>query len=186
MKVLKWILIVLAVLSLLFFFVLSPYMRTQTKKHSPETTVVYTKNGMDLSVTYSSPSKKDRVIFGELVPYDAVWRTGANEPTTFSTANDIKIAGKNLPAGTYSLWTRPSRQSWSVIFNKNIPEWGVTILSGGKETTRVLEEDVVEIEIPTEQIAETVENFTIDFDQQKELYMRISWDRTRVKVPISK
>lgn len=186
MKFLKWTLITFAVLGLLFFFVISPYMKTQTKKNSPEKTVAYVKNGMDLSVTYSSPSKKDRIIFGELVPYDAVWRTGANEPTTFSTTNDIKIAGKNLPAGTYSLWTRPSRQSWSVIFNKDIPDWGVSILSGGKETNRVPEEDVVEIEIPTEQTAETIENFTIDFDMKNQLYMLISWDRTLIKVPISK
>ncbi|MGS0524607.1 DUF2911 domain-containing protein [Zobellia nedashkovskayae] len=120
------------------------------------------------------------------MPYDVVWRTGANEPTTFSTTSDIKIAGENRPAGTYSLWTRPSRQSWSVILNKNIPDWGVSILSGGKETNRVPKEDVVEIEIPTEQTAETIENFTIDFDMQNQLYMLISWDRTLIKVPISK
>ncbi|WP_289041288.1 DUF2911 domain-containing protein [uncultured Zobellia sp.] len=186
MKFTKWILIVFAIVGLLFFFVVGPYMRTQTKKHSPEKTAVYTNNGMDLSVNYSSPSKKDRIIFGELVPYDVVWRTGANEPTTFSTASDIKIDGKNLSSGVYSLWTRPGRQTWSVIFNKNIPDWGVSILSGGKETTRILEEDVIEIEIPTEQLAETVEHFTIDFDNTGQLYMRIMWDKTLVKVPISK
>ncbi|WP_276167580.1 DUF2911 domain-containing protein [Zobellia alginiliquefaciens] len=186
MKFLKWILIVFAVLGLLFYFVVSPYMRTQTKKHSPEHTVNYVKNGMDLSVNYSSPSKKNRIIFGELVPYDMVWRTGANEPTTFSTKTDIKIKGENLPAGTYSLWTRPGRQSWSVIFNKNIPTWGVSILSGGKETTRVIDKDVIEVEIPTEQTSQTVENFTIDFDMQHELFMLMSWDRTLIKVPISK
>ncbi|MBU2945176.1 DUF2911 domain-containing protein [Zobellia uliginosa] len=186
MKILKWTVIVFAILGVLFFFVISPYIKKQTKKHSPEQTVSYTKNGMDLTVNYSSPSKKNRVIFGELVPYDVVWRTGANEPTTFSTENDIKVAGENLPAGTYSLWTRPNRQSWSIIFNKYIPEWGVSILSGGKETTRIEKEDVIEIEIPTKETIETIENFTINFEMETQLFMSISWDRTLVKIPISK
>ncbi|MDB2606364.1 DUF2911 domain-containing protein [Zobellia sp.] len=186
MKFLKWILAVFVVLSLLLFFVARPYMQKQTKKHSPEKTVTYVKNGMDLSVNYSSPSKKDRIIFGELVPYDTIWRTGANEPTTFTTSTDIKIESKNLPAGTYSLWTRPNRQSWSVIFNKDVPDWGVTILSGGKETTRVPGKDVLEVEIPTEELPKTIENFTIDFDRQLHLYMRMTWDRTQVKISISK
>ena len=133
MKKLKWILLVVIALIALVMFVGMPYMKEQTKKHSPQATNTYTKNGMDLSVNYSSPSKKDRVIFGELVPYDVVWRTGANEPTTFSTGSDIKIIDKTLSAGTYSLWTKPGKESWGVIFNKEIPDWGVTILSGGKK-----------------------------------------------------
>ena len=81
MKVFKWIAIVLVAFLLLFFFIGMPYLREQTKKHSPEQNVHYTKNGFDLSVNYSSPFKKNRVIFGQLVPYDQVWRTGANEAT---------------------------------------------------------------------------------------------------------
>ena len=186
MKFLKWVLIVLAVLGLLFFFVLGPYMREQTKTHSPEKNVTYNQDGMDLIVNYSSPSKRGRVIFGELVPYDAVWRTGANEPTTFSTATAIEVADMSLPAGTYSLWTIPGRESWSVIFNKNIPDWGVTVLSGGKETTRVAEDDVVEIEVAVEEATVPIENFTIDFENKGQLYLDISWDKTIVKVPLNK
>jgi len=186
MKILKWLLIVLAVLGLAFFFVLGPYMREQTKKHSPEQTATYSQNGLNLSVNYSSPAKKGRVIFGDLVPYDVVWRTGANEPTTFTTATDIRILNKTLPAGTYSLWTKPGKESWSIIFNTDIPDWGVTILSGGKETTRASEKDVVNVDVPVEETSQTVENFTIDFTDSAQLYMDISWDHTLIKVPINK
>ncbi len=186
MKILKWLLLVLAVLGLLFYFVLGPYMREQTKKNSPEETATYNQNGLDLSVNYSSPAKKGRVIFGELVPYNVVWRTGANEPTTFTTTTDIRIGDKKLPAGTYSLWTEPGTENWSVIFNADVPDWGVTLLSRGKETTRAIEKDVIQVNVPVEEITQTVENFTIDFTDTEQLYMDISWDNTLVKVPINK
>lgn len=161
-------------------------MKEQTKKNSPQKTSVYSENGFDLSVHYSSPSKKGRVIFGELVPFDQVWRTGANEPTTFTTTSKIRIADKSLPEGTYSLWTKPGTQNWSVMFNSDIPDWGVTVLSGGKETTRVAEKDVVEIQAPVEETSKVIENFTIDFESNGQLFMIISWDRTQIKIPINK
>ncbi len=186
MKALKWILIVVAVLGLLFVFVGMPYMKKETKKHSPQKTAVYEKNGMDLSVNYSSPFKKGRVIFGELVPYGAVWRTGANEPTTFTTETDIKIIDKSLPAGTYSLWTKPDRTVWTVMLNKEVPDWGVTLTSGGRETTRDPEMDVVAIEVPVSSISPAEESFTIDFEEADQLYLTMYWDNTKVGVPISK
>ncbi len=182
MKKLKWILLVIVALIALVMFVGKPY----TKKHSPQATNTYTKNGMDLSVNYSSPSKKDRVIFGELVPYDAVWRTGANEPTTFTTGSDIKIIDKTLSAGTYSLWTKPGKDSWGVIFNKEIPGWGVTILSGGKKTTRNPEADAVDVEVPSEQTSAVQEKLNIGFEDDQQLYLTLSWDQTKIKVPINK
>ena len=186
MKVFKWIAIVLVAFLLLFFFIGMPYLREQTKKHSPEQNVHYTKNGFDLSVNYSSPFKKNRVIFGQLVPYDQVWRTGANEPTTFETRSDISIAGNALEAGKYSLWTRPGTDSWDIILNEDIPDWGVTLSSGGRETTREAEYDVLEISVPSEDLSKSVESFTIDFQEGDQLYLRIYWDKTQVKVPLSK
>jgi len=186
MKILKWLLIVIVVLAALFFTVGKPYLQEQTKKHSPEKVSTYTKNGMDLSVKYSSPSKKGRVIFGELVPYNTVWRTGANEPTTFTTGTNIKIANNELPAGTYSLWTKPNPESWTVIFNKEVPGWGVTILSGGAKTTRNPEEDVIQIEVPTEIISTPQESFLIDFEDSDQTYLTLSWDDTKLEVPIDK
>ena len=186
MKKLKWILLIIVALIALVMFVGMPYMQEQTKKNSPEETNTYNKNGMDLSVNYSSPSKKDRVIFGELVPYDVVWRTGANEPTTFTTGSDIKIIDKTLPAGTYSFWTKPGKDSWGIIFNKEVPDWGVTILSGGKKTTRNQEADVVNIEVPSEQLTTVQEKLFIGFEDGQQLYLSLSWDQTKIKVPINK
>ncbi|EAR00141.1 DUF2911 domain-containing protein [Maribacter sp. HTCC2170] len=186
MKKLKWILLVLIAIIALIMFVGWPYMKEQTKKHSPQVTNTYNKNGLDLSINYSSPSKKDRVIFGDLVPYDVVWRTGANEPTTFTTATNIKIIDKSLPAGTYSFWTKPGKESWEVMFNSEIDDWGVTILSGGKETTRNPDTDVVNIKVPSNINSNTQERLTIDFEDGEQLHLTLSWDQTSIKIPITK
>lgn len=186
MKFLKYLLIVLAVLALFFFMFGWPYLQEQTKKISPEKTATYQKNGMDLAVKYSSPFKKNRIIFGELVPYNNVWRTGANEPTTFTTTTNISIIDKELPAGTYSLWTKPKKESWEVMFNKEVPGWGVSIFSGGAQTTRDPEQDAVLVEVATENISTIQESFTIDFEENDQLYLIFSWDQTKVKVPINK
>lgn len=160
-------------------------MKEQTKKHSPEKTATYTKNGMDLSVTYSSPFKKGRVIFGELVPYGVVWRTGANEPATFTSATDVKIMDKSLPAGSYSLWAKPDAESWTIIFNKDIPDWGVTISSGGSETTRDAEFDVLQVKVPVEVLSTPKESFKIDFEDTEQTSLTLSWDKTKVSVPVN-
>lgn len=186
MKIVKWIIIVGAVLALLFFLVIKPYGKEQTKSHSPEKTATYKKNDMNLIVHFSSPFKKDRVIFGELVPYDVVWRTGANEPTTFTTTSNIKIGSKVLSAGTYSLWTIPGKENWKVIFNDEVPEWGVTMLSGGKKTARNPDKDAVLIEVPVTQLPQSVESFTITFEESDPVYLSLAWDKTQVRVPINK
>lgn len=186
MKFLKGLLVIVIVLVLLGVFVGKPYMQKQTKKHSPERTATYTKNGMDLTVNYSSPSRKGRTIFGELVPFDAIWRTGANEPTTFTTASDLMIMGQTLPAGTYSLWTKPNPEQWTVMFNKEVPDWGVTLLSGGTETTRDPDQDAVSVAVPVLPLVEDVEKFTIGFADSEGTQMCLSWDTTKVCIPIEK
>ncbi|GGW33666.1 DUF2911 domain-containing protein [Arenibacter certesii] len=184
MKFLKWLLIIIAVIALAFFLGGKSYLKEQTKKNSPEKTATYNKNGMDIIINYSSPYKKGRIIFGELVPYGIVWRTGANEPTTFTTATKVNIEGKDLAAGTYSLWTIPNESSWDIIFNSEIPEWGVSILSGGKETTRDPEWDVVQVTAPVTELQDPIESFTIQFDQGDSIYLSLLWDKTKVSLPI--
>ena len=186
MKILKWLLLVIGALVVLAVFVGMPYMRKQTKKHSPEKTATYAKNGYELSAHYSSPAKKGRTIFGELVPYGRVWRTGANEPTTFITTTDITLMDKGLPAGTYSLWTKPGPKNWTVIFNKEVPDWGVTLMSGGKETTRNAENDVLQVDVPSKTLARSVEDFTLEFQDTGALNLALSWDQTLILVPIGK
>ena len=186
MKILKWIGIVLAVLLLLGYFVGMPYLREQTKKHSPERSATYSAAGIDLEVNYCSPSKKGREIFGGLVPYNQVWRTGANEPTTFSTSKDIHVGGEPLPAGTYSLWTIPGPEAWTVILNKEVPDWGVTLASGGTKTTRDPDADVLQVAVPALRLPAPVEEFTISFELvRSEIFMALAWDRTQVLVNVN-
>lgn len=188
MKVLKWILIVLGALALLFFFVVSPYMRTQTKKHSPEKAAAFVNKDLDLnlSVYYNSPSKKGRTIFGDLVPYDQVWRTGANEPTTFTTITPIRIKDRDLPAGTYSIWTVPGEKSWIVMFNKTIPDWGVSMSFSGMKPSWDKDSDAVRVEVPSANLPQVVENLIIDFELREQLYLTLAWDTTKIGVPISR
>lgn len=188
MRLKKWLIgiaIVIGVLFLLFKLVAWPMLKEETKKISPQKTSTYVQNGFDLNVSYSSPLKKGRVIFGDLVPFDAVWRTGANEPTTFTTTTEIKIIDKNLPAGTYSLWTIPNKTSWSVIFNSEVPDWGVTLMSGGADTTRDADADVLQVEVPVQSLSQELEEFTIEFQNGSPVNLSLSWDQTSISIPIN-
>ena len=190
MKAFKWIVGILAALLLLGYFVGLPYLREQTKKASPERTATFTENGYDLKATYCSPSKKGREIFGGLVPYGQVWRTGANEATTFHSATALEVEGEALPAGDYSLWTIPGPEQWTVIFNREIPDWGVTLSSLGSKTTRNPKADVLQVKVPVQQPsgaeAEFHENFLIDFTTRGEgLFLRFAWDTTEVLVRLN-
>src|ERR1700739_4277069 len=92
---------------------------------SPADSTSGTVAGSTIKISYHSPSVKGRKIWGGLVPYNQVWRTGANEATIFNTSKDIKIGGKTLPAGKYSLYTKPGETEWQVIFNSQTGQWGI-------------------------------------------------------------
>jgi Protein of unknown function (DUF2911) len=91
----------------------------------------------DVTITYSRPGVKGRPIWGGLVPYNEVWRTGANEATTISVSDDVKINGQPLPAGSYSLHTIPGKDSWTIIFNKVDKQWGSFKYDKSKDALRV-------------------------------------------------
>lgn len=155
-------------------------LKQYTKQFSPETTVRYSDKGYDLSVTYSAPSKKNRVIFGGLVPYDQVWRTGANEPTMFSTNKDLKLGDGILPAGTYSIWTIPQKETWTVMFNNGDYSWGVN-MDGEPQYDAAY--DVVKVAVAREQLPTVVENFTIAFEAAGAgVSMLLKWDKDQVSV----
>ncbi|MDQ2864407.1 MAG: DUF2911 domain-containing protein [Bacteroidota bacterium] len=97
----------------------------KSKRPSPPATATGTINGATITIDYSSPAVKGRKIWGDLVPYNAVWRTGANEATTFTTSKEIKVEGKSLPAGKYSLYTIPGEKEWVFIFNSQTGQWGI-------------------------------------------------------------
>src|SRR5687768_6149959 len=95
------------------------------KSFSPEEEIYYSDGDLKLRVFYNRPYKKNREIFGVLVPYGKVWRTGANEATVFETNKTIVIEGKKLNPGTYSFWTIPDSVTWIAIFNSGLPTWGI-------------------------------------------------------------
>lgn len=149
---------------------------------SPKDSAAITLNDLKCKVEYNRPSKREREIFGALVPYNKVWRTGANEATTFSTNRDLIIQGMLLPKGDYTLWTVPMENSWKVMFNSGQYQWGVD------EKMQPMWDpnyDVIELEVPTEKLDATVEKFTIAFDNTTgHLKLTLAWDNTKSEVPI--
>lgn len=153
----------------------------KTKSFSPEDEVIFTRGDLRIKVFYNRPSKKGRVIFGGLVPYNQVWRTGANEATTFETNKDLQIEGQTLKAGKYSLWTIPRETTWTIIFNSEYGQWG---LNSKGEANRNPERDVLKVDVHAVQQDQEFEQFTIAFDKTGEDgEMVLFWDTTLVAVP---
>jgi len=113
--------------------------KTKAKKPlaSPRDSVSGTVGASTITINYGSPSVKGRKIWGGLVPYDTVWRTGANEATTFTTSKDIMVEGKKLAAGTYGFFAIPKPNSWIVIFNSVPKQWGAFKYDAKKDVLRV-------------------------------------------------
>ncbi len=158
-------------------------LRVTTKSYSPESNTMFENAGLKISVFYNRPSKKGRVIFGGLVPYGKTWRTGANEPTTFETNKSLAIGDKTLPPGKYSLWTVPNEQSWSVVFNSTIPNWGIDVMNNG-EAARDPQTDVLVVEAPVVNTEKEFEQFTISIEKTDDMMeLVLAWDKTLVAVP---
>lgn len=158
-------------------------IRSYTKQHSPEQTITHTSKDANFSVFYNRPFKKKRKIFGDLVPYGEVWRTGANEATTFTTDTDIMVDGSILKSGTYSLWTIPNKDSWKIIFNGEDYDWGVSMIDG--TPARDPEYDVLTLEVPVQPLLNVVEQFSIYFQDASDFtIMYLAWDQTAVAVPL--
>lgn len=116
-----------------------PYVITVLKGDipSPRKEMKGTIGDAEVTVNYGSPSVKSRDIWGALVPYGEVWRTGANEATTVTFSKDVVVEGKPLAAGTYGLFTIPGENSWTIIFNKNATQWGSNDYSDKEDALRV-------------------------------------------------
>ncbi|MCR9153733.1 MAG: DUF2911 domain-containing protein [Croceimicrobium sp.] len=180
MKIVKWILISLAAIALVLFLAFQ-WMKSNTKKMSPEGNVSFKQEQYDISIFYNRPSVKGRTIFGELVPYGKVWRTGANEATTFTTKTDLEIDGQTLPAGTYSLWTIPGETEWQFIWNSNIPGWGV---NWEAEASREAEYDVLTTTVYKETTPNIIETFTISLVQSEGVELQLAWENVLARVPM--
>jgi len=109
----------------------------QATRPSPAASSEFKVGAATIKINYSAPSVKGREIWGKLVPYAQVWRTGANEATTFETDMDIKVEGKSLPKGKYGLFTIPGKDEWVIIFSKNAAQWGAFSYKESEDILRV-------------------------------------------------
>jgi hypothetical protein len=135
--------------------------------------------GKSITVDYSSPRVKGRKIFGaDIVPYGEVWRTGANEATTFVTTADVMVGGKHVPAGKYTIFTVPNKDKWVLIISKKTGEWGIPYPGA--------DSDLLRADMNASSTSTPVENFTIAFDKgDKDCTLRIEWENTRATIAIS-
>lgn len=134
-------------------------------------------NGTYAKVVYGSPHKRGREIFGELVPYGEVWRLGANEATEVTFTGDVNFAGQPLEAGTYALFAIPGQQTWTMIVNNHLGQWGAYTYNE--------ERDVLRVEVPAARIDSSYEAFTVSFEEaDRGTDLVFAWDQTRVVVPI--
>jgi len=135
-------------------------------------------DGKTIHVDYSSPRMRGRKIFGGLVPYGEVWRAGANEATTFVVDTEVNVAGKTVPAGSYTLFTLPKEDGWMLIISKQTGEWGVPYPGEADDFARV--------PMKVGKLTAPLENFTISFDRaQNACTLRLEWETTRASVEIS-
>lgn len=130
-----------------------------------------------IKVVYSRPQLKGRDV-SKLVPNDEVWRTGANEATEITFYKPVMLGGKNIKAGTYSLFTIPGQKEWTIILNSDINVWGAY--------TYKQSNDVARVKVPAAQSKDILEAFSIVFEESKEgVDMYMGWSTLRVKVPFS-
>lgn len=135
-----------------------------------------TAEGKNVKVSYGQPSKRDRVIFGKLVPYGEVWRTGANEATEITFEKDGTFGGKPVKAGTYSLFTIPGEKEWTFILNSELKQWGAY------KYNEIKGKDVLQVKAPATTISGApVEKLTITLPNGK---LVLEWDKTKVEVPV--
>src|SRR6266436_9184263 len=167
------------VILLLPVFTLLACAQDATKRPSPAAQAQCKfSDGKTIKSDYSSPRVKGRKIFGGLVPYGEVWRTGANDATTLVTDTGLRIGDKDVPAGSYTLFTIPNADKWTLIISKKTGEWGIPYPGEG--------EDFVRVDMRVSQLSAPVENFTIGFDQTgSTCAMHADWETTRATVDIS-
>lgn len=179
---LKRLLIALSIVAIGLFLYSHFVENIFSNRLSPKDTVEFKLNDLKLEVFYNRPSKKGREVFGALVPYDKVWRTGANEATTFETNKNLMVDGIYIPTGKYSIWTVPNDSVWKVMFNTKEYPWGVD------EQMQPLWDpnyDILEIDVPVEALDKVVEQFTIAFDNSTDdLKLTMAWDKTKIAVPL--
>ncbi|HWY22122.1 MAG TPA: DUF2911 domain-containing protein [Candidatus Acidoferrum sp.] len=163
---------------LAIFFTTTAVAQMGGGKPSPAASTTCDLGGKTVKTDYSSPRMKGRKIYGDLVPFGQVWRTGANEATTFVASADVAVGGKTVPAGSYTIFTMPNADKWTLIINKKTGEWGIPYKYESDELARV--------DMKVSKLPAPVENFTIAYDKSASgCTLRLDWETTRASVDIS-
>lgn len=160
-----------------FLFILTCFVLTacgQNPPASPAAKATGKAGNANITISYSRPSVKGRKIFGDLVPYGKVWRTGANEATVFETDGDLKVEGKSLPKGKYGLFTIPGEQHWTIIFSKNPNQWGSYKY---KE-----DEDFLRVDVKPQAQSSLTEMLTFEVKNNK---VGLKWENTLVEFQVA-
>lgn len=156
---------------LLFSVVLGGFAFAQKAPQSPAMTT----ESANVKITYGQPSKRDREIFGKLVPYGQVWRTGANAATEVTFKKDVTFGGAKVKAGTYTLFTIPNPGEWTVILNSQLKQWG------SYEYDKVKDKNIAEVSVKSMATDSVWEKLTITAEDSQ---ITIGWDNTMIHVPL--
>lgn len=153
------------------------YAQDKKPLSPPATASITFADGKTATINYAQPSMRGRKIFGGLVPYDKVWRTGANAATSLKTDANLNIGGTNVPAGSYTLYTLPGEHSWQLIINKQTGQWG---------TKYDQSQDLARIPMKVTQRPSALEMFTISFDKTggDSAMLRLEWENTIASVDV--
>lgn len=169
----------IALVTFLFLFATVAFAQGGGKSRpSPAEKATCDLGGGTITTDYSSPRVKGRKIFGGLVPYGEVWRTGANEATTFVTTAEVEVGGKTVPAGSYTIFTVPNPDKWTLIINKKTGEWGIPYKYESDELARV--------DMKVSKASSPAEDFTISYEKSGNgCVMNVAWDTTQASVDIA-
>jgi hypothetical protein len=159
-------------------FTLTLFTACQKRPSPPASVTCDLGGGKTIRTNYSSPRMKGRKIYGGLVPFGQVWRAGANEATTFVTSSDIVVGRKMVPAGSYTIFTIPAADKWTLIINRKTGEWGIPYKYESEELAR--------IDMKVSKLPAPVENFIIGYDKSASgCTLRMDWETTGASVDLT-
>ncbi len=152
-------------------------------RQSPLDSLTFMVSGYPVKLCYGRPSARGRPVFGVLVPYRVIWRTGANEPTMIHTVRPIRIAGIGVQPGTYSIYTIPGENRWELIVNRAISQWG----QEANYTEDIQVQEVGRAVVPSEQVESYTEQLTFDASPAAggAMILTLRWERTVAAIPVT-
>ena len=162
----------------ILFFTLSIHAQIPRPQLSPKAKLVQTVGLSEVTIDYSRPSVRERTIFGDLVPYNVLWRTGANRNTLITFSHDVVISGKPLSKGTYALYTTPNKDAWRVYFYNKTVNWGTPAQWEEEQISLAIRAEVQDVP-HTESFRISIENITLDTAD-----LQLAWEKTAIQLPI--